>query len=144
MCCYPGAAYKELLRDWHVLCAIFGCLLSHLQHGLPHCGKGFGDTASLASAAPVHTCSRSESADSTSISASYVKVICNLQGYSASPSTITVAMSSFLWRHRDELACIRLRLSWCCSDIAVQLASQVALKHLVGEQVWAVGQAKGS
>lgn len=109
MCCYSGAAYKELLRDWHVLCAFLGCLLPHFQHGLPHCGKGFGDTASLASAAPVHTCSRSESADSTSICVSHVKVICNLQGCSASQTMFTVAIDSVLERHRDELACIRLR-----------------------------------
>ena len=129
MCCYPGVAYKELLRDWHVLCAFLGCLLPHLQHGLPHCGKGFGDPASLASAAPVHTCSRSESIDSKSVSASYVKVICNLQGCSASLSTFTVATDSFLWKHRDELVCIRLQLGLSCFGIAVQLATQVALMH---------------
>lgn len=132
MCCYPGVAYKELLRDWHVLCAFLGCLLPHLQHGLPHCGKGFGDPASLASAAPVHTCSRSESIDSKSVSASYVKVICNLQGCSASLSTFTVATDSFLWKHRDELVCIRLQLGLSCFGIAVQLATQVALMHYSG------------
>ena len=32
-----GAAYTQLLRHWHVLRAVPGSMLPHLQHGQPHC-----------------------------------------------------------------------------------------------------------
>ena len=49
-----GIAYTKLLRDRHVICALLGSLLPHLQHGQSHCGEGSGDPPCPASAAPVH------------------------------------------------------------------------------------------
>ena len=57
----------------------------------------------------------------------HICIIC--QGHMQVARMFCLPVYIYCCKLRDELACIRLPLSWCCSDIAVQLATPGALMH---------------